>query len=95
MSTDLRMTERRLDLLRAVGRGHVFRFLYSCVAEASRVYLDPPPHDQPRTVTAAAEDLVEAGLAELGDKPESYGHRWRYKLTGAGEAALAEVSNVD
>ncbi len=91
----LRMTERRIDLLRAVDGGHVFRFMYSSAAEARKVYLDPPPHTRPRAVTAAVETLVEAGLIELGDKPSAYGHRWRYKLTDAGEAALAAVSDVD
>ncbi len=90
----LRMTERRLDLLRAVDLGHVFRMLYSHPIESRRVYLSSPPNDRADTVTAAVEDLVEAGLVELGVKPEESGQRWRYKLTEAGEQALAEVSNV-
>ncbi len=90
----LTMTKRRLDLLRAVDAGHVFRMLYSHPIESRRVYLSPPPNDRADTVTSAVEHLVAAGLVELGDKPEVSGQRWQYKLTDDGEKALAEVSET-
>lgn len=90
--TTLRMTPARLALLRAVADPNVtvFQFLDTDLGRLRSVWIQPDFTE--RMVTRPADDLVKAGLVEVGDlsyvSPRVAARR--YGVSEEGRRVLAE-----